>query len=210
MTNALVLSSPQLLHIVDGQQGLHYGGSQEWYPSIFKRMAGCGPTTCANLLWYLSGSREACGALCCRENASKEQMLELMKRVWHYVTPGWQGVNKTGRLVDGAVRYAADCDLSLSARVLNIPQSSAMRPSWEAVCEFISGVIAEDLPVAFLNLSNGKVANLESWHWVTLVGIKPKTGTALMYDQGKVQDIDLRNWLVTTTIGGGFVALVPA
>lgn len=210
MTDACVLSSPHLLHITDSLHGLQYGASQAWYPFGFKRMAGCGPTTCANLLWYLSGSRKACGALCCRENASKEQMLELMKRVWHYVTPGIQGVNKTDMLVDGAVRYAADCDLSLSARVLNIPQSQAMRPSWEAVCEFISGVIAEDLPVAFLNLSNGKVSNLEGWHWVTLVGIDPKTGTAWMYDQGKEQEINLRRWLLTTTIGGGFVALVPA
>lgn len=204
------LLTPELLQVTDGQNGLQYGASQAWYPSIFKRMAGCGPTTCANLLWYLAGSREACGALCVRDSASRASILALMTRVWQYVTPGMQGVNSTGILADGAVRYAADCGLSLSARTLDIPRLPATRPAWAQARAFVAGAIAEDLPVAFLNLSNGKVANLESWHWVTLVGIDPQGRTAWMYDQGKAQEIDLYTWLLTTAGGGGFVVLAPA
>ena len=30
----------------------YYGGSQEWYSSFWKRMAGCGPTTAATITMY--------------------------------------------------------------------------------------------------------------------------------------------------------------
>lgn len=209
MSQMLTLRTPELLHITDGHRGLQYGASQAWYPSLIKRMSGCGPTTCSNLLWYLAGSRAQCATLCTPDNTSRGPILQLMKRIWAYVTPGMQGVHNTDIFAGGAARYAEDCGVPLSARVLGVPGQAALRPSWQATARFLSAAIGENLPVAFLNLSNGKVDNLESWHWVTLVGVDAGGGTAQMYDQGKRQDIDLQAWLPTTAMGGGFVVLAP-
>ena len=30
----------------------YYGGTQEWYNSYLKRMAGCGPTTASTIIMY--------------------------------------------------------------------------------------------------------------------------------------------------------------
>lgn len=55
--------SPALLRIQNGSS-ISYGANQEWYPTRIGRLAGCGPTTASNLLWYLAASRpKACGNL---------------------------------------------------------------------------------------------------------------------------------------------------
>ena len=36
---------------------------------------------------------------------------------------------------------------------------------------FVRLGLDQDCPVAFLNLSNGRLTNLDSWHWVTITGL---------------------------------------
>ena len=95
----------------------------------------------------------------------------------------------------------------LEVRSLDIPEEIADRPAREAVRDFLLTALAADCPVAFLNLNNGKVTNLDRWHWVTLVAADPERLMVTMLDQGRRVDIDLALWLETTTLGGGFVAL---
>lgn len=205
MAESISLRSPELLHIRPGT----YGADQLWYSSAWQQRAGCGPTVASHLLWYLSRTRPGCGALCPHDGAHRAGFLRLMEDVWQSVTPGVQGVNTTAIFTRGVERYGADRGVPLRCRVLNVPPLPPARPTPERLEGFLSGALADDLPVAFLNLSNGSLRCLESWHWVTLVALGPGLAST-MYDQGERKAPDLDLWLRSTTLGGGFVAVEPA
>lgn len=204
------IASPGLLRIA-GADGARWteGANQAWYATAWQRRSGCGPTSASHLLWYLSRTREGAGALCPYDGNTRGGFLRLMEEVWRFVTPGVMGVNCTAILSEGAERYGARQGVALGSRVLNIPAVPMLRPGWEELTDFLAGAFADDLPVAFLNLSNGELGNLDNWHWVTLTGLDMAAGTATMIDQGHRAEIDLALWLRTTTLGGGFVALEP-
>ena len=186
-----------------------YGAHQIWYSTWIKRMSGCGPTAASNLLWYLCASRpEWCGALFDDDGTTQAGMLKLMETVWRYVTPGMRGVNRASMLADGSVRYGREHGTSLKADTLEIPEAASGRPDQRTVYEFLAGAFTRNLPVAFLNLSNGAVRNLDNWHWVTLISVDESL-QAEMYDQGRRQMIDVALWLKTTTGGGAFVTIEP-
>ena len=48
------LTHPERLTITGPQGETYQGGDQEWYRDLWQRRAGCGPTTAAALLSYLS------------------------------------------------------------------------------------------------------------------------------------------------------------
>lgn len=200
--------SPEWLHIHKGQS-VSYGAHQIWYSNWIKRMSGCGPTAASNLLWYLAATRpDVCGRLYNGDGTSYGGMLCLMEEVWHYVRPGMRGVDKPSAFVSGALRFGMEHGVALAPRLLEIPAEVKMRPEEKEVTTFLSSAFAADLPVAFLNLSNGRVRNLDNWHWVTLVSADEAL-KAVMYDQGSRQSIDMDLWLKTTTGGGALVALEP-
>lgn len=164
----------------------------------------------ANQLWYLSRTRPGCQALCPQDGAQRAGFLQLMEEVWQYVTPGMMGVNSTQLLTHGVARFGADRGVALHCSALDIPTLPQLRPSLEEVEDFLTQALAQDLPVGFLNLSNGTLQNLDNWHWVTLVGYSPQDHSAQMYDQSLRVRIALDQWLRTTTLGGGFVTVRPA
>lgn len=133
-------------------------------------------------------------------------MLKLMENLWEYVTPGNMGVNTTDIFADGAIEYGKDRGVLLKCDVLEVP-ASGNRPDMSKVSEYLTNSFLTDIPVAFLNLSNGKEKRLESWHWVVLTGFDSESGLTVMYDQCKKTKIDLPLWLKTTCLGGGFVSI---
>ena len=204
----LEISSPYGFEIYDlankldetGEIGeIYQGGVQTWYRTEWQRRAGCGPTTAANLFAHISNPIPI--------SPRKEQFLLLMEKVWGYITPTQRGVNTTALFLSGAMRYAHDHNLFIAPRLLNIPEEIDKRPGIQVVSAFLEDALAADLPIAFLNLCNGQVTNLDRWHWVTLVALKPLPLYATMCDQGKKTEIDLALWLKTSTLGGGFVVL---
>ena len=206
MTNTLGIFQPELLHIKAGTLTC-CGGDQDWYPTEWQRRSGCGPTVCAQLLRYLSQTRSGCAALCAHDSSTQEGFLSLMEEVWTYITPGRMGVNSTSIFTQGAVRYGLDRHIPLHCRVLEIPIKRSARPSPQELSSYLEASFASDLPVAFLNLSNGALTVLENWHWVTLVSFNPHTLQATMIDQGKTLSLDLGLWLRTTLLAGGFVTV---
>lgn len=186
---------------------LSWGASQSWYPNRWQREAGCGPTTCANLIWYLARTQQNLSPLWPVEYNSKENLIDLMKDIWNYVTPTYMGVNRLSILGDGARQFGASRGIELIPDYLEVPATPKKRPKKEEVIAFLQHAFSNNLPVAFLNLSNGKLHNLESWHWITLVSLDPDWLVTGVLDQGKKFEIDLGLWLRTTRMGGGFVTL---
>lgn len=204
------LKNLEMLSIPAPGGEMYSGGSQEWYRQFWRRMSGCGPTSASNLVWYLTRSRPWAAPLWEVGDGGMDSFLQLMNTMFEYVKPGYKGVNSTGIFKNGVLRYGQDRGVPLSVRILDIPDRKELRPDFQQVASFLQKALEEDLPAAFLNLSNGKMLNLDSWHWVTLVGLTPEQGTTVMLDQGKSSRIDLALWLQTTTQGGGFVVLDKA
>jgi len=208
MSAAVAIETPEFLQVSEGVR-TSYGAHQIWYSSWIKRMSGCGPTAASNLLWYLCATRQdMCSTLFKGNGTKRSGMLSLMESVWQYVTPGMRGVNRASMLADGGVRYGRAHGVALEANILEIPEAVSDRPDERTVYDFLAGAFQRNLPVAFLNLSNGAVHNLDNWHWVTLVSVDESL-QAEMYDQGRRQKIDAALWLNTTVGGGAFVTIEP-
>ncbi|MDR2898872.1 MAG: hypothetical protein LBU94_01000 [Clostridiales bacterium] len=210
MTDFITIKRPEILHIRDPLTAVeYYGANQLWYDDNWKKRAGCGPTACAHIMWYLSQTVPEAYALCSYNGYERPGFLKLMDDVWEYVTPTTRGVNKTEIFINGAVSYGRDKGFPLACESLEIGAFSCKKQRFEQVREFILNALRKDVPVGFLNLSNGEVKNLDNWHWVTLVGMEKNGPMALMYDQCNQSVIDMRLWCTTTLLGGGLVSVMP-
>ena len=135
--------------------------------------------------------------------------IERMEEAWEYVTPGMEGMPSTRMFRDGFVRYAASKGFSVVPYNLEVSDDASLRPDVPAVLRFIEEGLSADAPVAFLNLCNGNVENLDRWHWVTIVALSGSAnsgqGIVTVLDEGEVLEIDVALWAETTKRGGGFV-----
>lgn len=165
----------------------YYGGDQDWYNKYFKRLAGCGPTTASTIIMYELRKENV--------SLSKEDYIKLMHMMWNYITPGMMGVNKGQMYIDGFNKYIKTHAINLkNYKYLHIEKNDKNK---QKVLEFIKEAINNDHPVAFLNLDNGKEISLESWHWVTIIGINDDL-KATICDEGYLKEIDLNLVLNTT------------
>ncbi len=203
----LALKQPWRLEITKGENR-YYGANQEWYRQLWRRKAGCGPTTAAMQLCYLAHTRRKLAGLCPLKDMEREGFVAYMDEVWDFVTPGPQGLNAVRKYAGAIVRFAAARGIEASPLELEVPQKVTARPSFYDCAAFIRAGLQGDCPVAFLNLHNGRVENLDAWHWVLITELHCDGDrvTCAVADGGKRLEIDLRLWYDTTKEGGGFVA----
>jgi len=209
----ITLASPESLNVKSDTGEIYTGGSQEWYADNWHRKAGCGPTVASNLVWYIYRTSPGLKSLpefisCTRENGGQNSFIKLMEEMIAFITPGLQGVNTSALFYEGFIRYGEKHGVKFTPHILEIPCKTSKRPEPDAVCEFIAAALRADSPVAFLNLSNGVLKNLENWHWVTIIALEAfESGTmsADVCDQGDILSIDLAEWLKTTILGGAMV-----
>jgi len=177
-----------------------YGCDQEWYSKPWQRLSGCGPTAASMMALYQIHPNPQAKTL--------DEAKAVMNEVWNFVTPGFGGINRLDRFYKGYEKYLSSKNVAHQNHALEIPKSVSHRPSLLTVTDFISEGLAADAPVAFLNLNNGKVHNLEAYHWVLITGLDlsdPSKAMAHILDGGQRLIIDLSLWLETTTSSGGFI-----
>ena len=78
---------------MDSNGKTFYGACQEWYPTRFRRMTGCGPTAAANLL------------ACASEGVpfgTAEARVAVMQTMWNYLTPGVRGLHRVRKFKMGS------------------------------------------------------------------------------------------------------------
>ena len=148
-----------------------FGCDQEWYSGSWQRRAGCGPSTVATIFYYLARTRPELAPLYPLEGADQDSLVSYMDLIWQYVTPGPRGVNRAAMLTGGAKAYAGTAGISLASHTFPVPASKEKRRPLPDFIQFIKTALAEQSPIAFLNLSNVRMANLQSSHWVTLTGL---------------------------------------
>jgi len=216
------LKYPELLNIRDENGTLVTGGSQYWYPSEgFIPNGACGATAASNILGYLLMTRGSLYASACDTGlidpampkgfTAKEQVpvqkteyLEFMKKIYEFLYPHPGGLMADG-FAEGISKFASKYKLPLDTKCLKIPINRKQRPLLEEVIAFIKTSLEADIPVAFLILSSGCVSVLDTWHWVTILGLDEGKGSAQIVDNGKVFTAVLGPWLDTSIMGGAFV-----
>ncbi|MDR1531894.1 MAG: hypothetical protein LBS62_06875 [Clostridiales bacterium] len=196
-----------------------FGCSQDWYGIKWRRLAGCGPTTAANIFYYASRldprykqlyEYQPCDA--------RENLAQLMNDVWEYITPTQMGLFKTRQFAEGAERYARTRGVKLACRLFNKGEANSLAngsnsESKEDFFSFIANGLREGLPLGFLNLSNGKLDNLHTWHWVNLLTLETDEANnyfSLASDEGAAKMLNMSLWFETTSHGGGIAAIYPA
>ncbi|MDR3364104.1 MAG: hypothetical protein LBS91_04040 [Clostridiales Family XIII bacterium] len=214
----IALSNPELLLATDERGARYAGGDQHWYPKEgFVPPGACGATTASNVLAYLLRSRPALfeaarkgglGGLAAPDAPvmGKAGYVEFMKQVYRFLYPRAGGL-MAGDFLDGIGNLAREYGLPITAERLKAPISRAKRPSFSEAAAFVGASLAEDVPVAFLILSNGCVANLDTWHWVTILALDAEAGRAEIADNGLKFWADIGAWLHTSIMGGSFVRL---
>jgi hypothetical protein len=138
----------------------------------------------------------------------KDGFLKYMKAVYPFVRPGLIGIMPAD-FTRGAEEYSATHGIEFGYDILTVPAASSKRPGERVMFNFLEDAIADDLPVAFLNLSSGRVKNLDSYHWVTLVGVDESAGICRIVDNGRLLDVALKKWRKKSTLGGAFVVVEP-
>ncbi|NMA07293.1 MAG: hypothetical protein GX928_06240 [Ruminococcaceae bacterium] len=184
-----------------------FGANQDWYKSIHQRLSGCGPTTAALIIRYLSLSRMPEKFNCGSDFTSKEGFEKLMELVWGYVTPRWRGVYSSRIFVDGIENFGKDFGVKIECRVLEIPGDNYIKPEYEKAEAFLTDSLSNDRPIAFLNLNNGEEKRLDLWHWVVLYAYNKHNNYAVICDNCAVREIDFHLWYKTTTLGGAVVSV---
>jgi hypothetical protein len=200
----ITLSDPAKMIVTCPQRGTFTGGSQEWYKDKWQKLSGCGPTAASNLIWYTARAVYNNRTNCC---GNMNRYLDLQNEMFGFVTPGMQGVNTSKIFTDGIKRFGKSRNLNIETFALDIPKKPFARPDTDGVRNFIEEALCADSPVAFLNLSNGALFNLENWHWVTIISLYRETLTAEISDQGEAFGINLEEWLKTSLLGGAFVSI---
>lgn len=202
------ISNLELLKFIDeSNDNIYFGCDQEWYPTEWQKRAGCGPTTACNMLLYQKFLyfREKAAT----NNNSKEFALAQMQEVWHYITPTEKGIPTTGIFCRNIDDYYKSKGLNATCYSFEIPEDKFLRPRFEEVIHFIEEAMLVDSPVAFLNLCNGEVQGLDSWHWVSIVSLEfdesGNIGNVEIVDEGLLKKIDFLSWYNTTKLGGGLV-----
>lgn len=203
------IARPDLILISDQNAAeAAFGCDQDWFADYWQRQAGCGPCTAATLLYYLSRRHPDYARLYTAASHNREDFTQFMSEIWHYVTPGSMGVNEASILADGVQQYAACFGFSLQPHILKVPAlQHASRPTADEFTGFIRAGLQLDCPVAFLNLSNGQLTNLDNWHWVTITQLDSH-GIATIADSGERKTINLILWYNTSLLGGALVYFV--
>jgi hypothetical protein len=208
MHREISLSHRNFLTLHDDQGHTFLGADQEWFPLLWQRKAGCGPTVASTLVLYLSHQNPSLGL---RRIEDKQGMTALMEEVWTHVTPGIMGLHLVSQFTKGLSSFFAAHQLAIPMSSLALPKDRTKRPSLKQVVSYITTALEADQPVAFLNLSAGSLENLDSWHWVTVVSLIQETeGSPVMievFDGGRSWNLNLSAWYESTTRSAGFACI---
>ena len=199
---------PERLDLTGPGGTLCHGADQDWFPDPWQRRAGCGPTTASLIFHYLARQRSEFSPLRPEMGTEWTDFLEHMCRVWEYVTPRSHGLNRPEYMVEDMAAYGKAVGVPLTPTLFSFPSARTKRPPWEGLRAFVAAGLETDCPMAFLNLDNGKIKQLDRWHWVTLIGLEGNT--ASIVDNGNTFTMDLRLWYATTKTRGGFVCALGA
>lgn len=221
------IKHPEWLAVRQSDGSISQGPEQDWFPTKFQRIHGCGPTTAALITAYIArkpdmvslfkpykGKTRNKGYIDADYVLNRDEMLMHMEELWRYVKPGIFGLWRASQMSRGLIDYTASKGILLETRLF--PVSIMQRRNtklWPEVFQFIRHNLAYDIPIAWLIYDKGRLSNLASRHWVSIIGIKYPSDfsecTVTVVDHRHIFEVNLTDWLKHSILGGAFVALRP-
>lgn len=173
------------------------GYDQNWYKKKWQRMSGCGPSVGATVSLYLFKQDD--------NPIAFDDAISLHQSMWEYITPTIKGVSTLDRFSKGYQKYCEANHVDVQLKQICIEKKNN---NIQQIIAFIVDHIDQNHPIAFLNLHHGNQKNLESWHWTLLVGYQNREDDVIvqLLDNGSQIEINMNEWLKTTTSGGGMIA----
>lgn len=214
--NVFSLVEPELLSVLDkGRNICSFGGNQCWFPTKWQRDSGCGPTAAATILSYI-GRRQKCISICPSivdgtKPIDQDDMADFMNTLWNYVTPSTIGVHLTSIFTGGVKKFLGGLGYDVEFRELLFSRNIEKRCTVDEAVAFIRSAMENDVPIAFLNYSNGALDNISSWHWVsiTALDLDGNSVCVTISDEGEKKVIDFGLWMQTSLLGGALVYFIP-
>ncbi len=159
---------------------LSYGGSQDWYRTKWRRMAGCAATSAANLAAYYEVGVRPDWADGLSRGFTKEHYRQLMNTTFGCMKPGFMGFPWRDRYAKNFVCFAEERGMRFQASDLY---------GWtdtEEPFRFVKGAINDGNPVALLILTHrARELNDNTWHWMTITGYDTEKRTLLISNYGR-------------------------
>lgn len=181
--------------------GTAYGGSQKWYRSPRQKLAGCAPTSAANLAAYyrIGASPDDCdGMIPVYEYAS---FLAIMKQTWKYLTPGMRGFPYLDKYHEKFLKYARRFGVRLSFstfRDWDTPE--------QALAYILSALERKDPAVMLILTHEAEELEDITWHWLTISGYDEAEKKVILSNYGRREQYD--PWILFDTAGGNDVSLL--
>lgn len=121
-----------------------------------------------------------------------EARVAVMQTMWNYLTPGVRGLHRVRKFKNGSDAFFKAKKLPFACRCAEFAEDSPLTIGQTA--DFIKEALSLDAPLAFLNLLNNSVKDLERWHWVTIVSFDDAEMTATVFDGDKKFLLPLPLW----------------
>ncbi len=176
----------ELFSVCDGRK-THHGPSQYWFKKKMHGLSGCGPTTAAVILSYMSQAfPEKCSALYEHETpATKEDFTRFMQDVREYVKPGAMGLTDHKYFGAATIEYAKTKGVELKSQVVSRSLSLGVAYG------FIKRAVDEQYMPALLILRNPELELDEfTWHWMAVSGYDDKKETIFISTYGEEYELD--------------------
>lgn len=172
--------------ILDSSGSCSYGGNQKWYPSKWRRLAGCAAVSAANIAaYYEIGICQDIPGKDDHRIYSLDSFLGLMNRMITYMKPGLRGFPDRDKYEDRFIKYVTDCGSSVvTDRCMRWDNPDTAR-------KFVRAHLTDGEPVALLILTHAeKALEEETWHWMTITGYDETNDKLLLSNYGRRQTMD--------------------
>lgn len=201
------IANLELLKLTTDKGEPSYGADQKWFFGPVKQREGSGPAAAANIFYYIDRKKEP------EKPPMAFRFFRIfLERLWGIITPTRYGIPEARMLADRVKNYANIKHYHVDVKSMEIPAQPADRPHISEAFNMIFEAMDNDVPAAFLNLENNSCPDLNTRHWVTIIGIDcDNTGFARItyLDNGDVKDFDFGHWWTRGTGAGGIVTVIP-
>jgi len=174
-----------LIRIADGTTE-YFGADQEWFPTKWQRLSGCGPATAALMTMYMAAAfPDRCAALYPYVlPANKGDFAVHMARVREFVKPGAMGLTDPREFARDVLEFAQRRGGGIVAQQIQ-PKLSA-----GVALGFFKQALRHGYLPALLLLRNPS-PELEdfTWHWMAVTGCDDEARTLTVSTYGQKHEI---------------------
>ncbi len=174
------------------ENGVFYGGDQDWFLLKRQKLNGCGPIAITNSIIYILKMAD--------EKLTKEEYIELATEIYIILNPSPIGLLSFNKIIDRVLSLNKRFNINLGYRVIKFNNN------YYEYLEFIKSGLALDLPVLSLNL-NFNFRKSFYWHWVSITGLfEDKDGVKISVSSwGRRYILDFNEYFKSLMPGSGMI-----